>query len=242
MFNRGFGGRGSQGLFAQRDTSALTSTEIRPLMRWTYVWMLVGLIVTAVVASSSFTINLAINDPEIFIVAIIAELVFVFALSLGISRMSPAVAAICFLIYSALNGFTLSLLIYAYTGDSVALAFFITAGTFAAMSVIGFTTKVDLSAYRTYFFFGLIGLIIALIVNAFLRSDVFQIILSFIGVLLFMALTAYDTQKIKFMAASPQFQEDGSAVAKYSIIGALMLYLDFVNLFIFLLSLFGRRR
>ncbi|HVU10293.1 MAG TPA: Bax inhibitor-1 family protein, partial [Phototrophicaceae bacterium] len=121
MFGRGFGSRNSQGLFAQRDTSALTSTEIRPLLKWTYVWMIVGLIVTAVVASSSVTINLAYTQPELFIVAIIAELVFVFALSLGISRMSPAIAAICFLIYSALNGFTLSLLVYAYTDASVAL-------------------------------------------------------------------------------------------------------------------------
>ncbi|MCC6801352.1 MAG: Bax inhibitor-1/YccA family protein [Anaerolineae bacterium] len=232
----------SPGLFGKRDISAITSEAVRPLLKWTYLWMIIGLVVTGVVAVSINVEEVFGNSPQLFLGAVIAELVLVIALSWAISRLSPTVAAIMFVVYAALNGFTLSLLLYAYTGESVALAFFITAGTFAAMSVIGFTTDIDLTHWRTYLMVGLFGLLIALIVNMFLRSSAFEILISFAGVAIFMGLTAYDTQKIKYMAASPEFQADGSAVAKYSIFAALQLYLDFVNLFIFLLRLFGRRR
>ncbi len=229
-------------LFAKRDTAAISDTVVRPLLKWTYLWMIVGLVITGVIATTTDSSALLLENPGLFIGAIIGELVLVVALSWAISRLSAPVAAIMFVVYAALNGLTLSLIVHAYTGESVALAFFICAATFGAMSVLGFTTNIDLSAYRTYFLVGIIGLVIAMVVNIFLRSTIFEIIFSFVGVALFMGITAYDTQRIKYMAASPQFQEDGSAVAKYSIFGALKLYLDFVNLFIFLLRLFGRRR
>lgn len=233
----------SPGLFSKRDISAITSESVRPLLKWTYLWMIVGLIVTGVVAMSVNVEQVfAGASSGLFIGAIIGEFVLVIALSWAISRLSPTVAALMFLVYAALNGFTLSLFLYIYTGESVALAFFITAGTFAAMSVIGFTTDIDLTHWRTYLIVGLFGLLIALVVNMFLRSSGLEILISFAGVAIFMGLTAYDTQKIKYMAASPAFQSDGEAVAKYSIFAALQLYLDFINLFIFLLRLFGRRR
>ena len=234
----------SPGLFSKRDISAVTSEAVRPLLRWTYLWMIVGLVVTGVVALS-INVEQVFTGPSasgLFLGAVIGEFVLVIALSWAISRLSPAVAAIMFLVYAALNGFTLSLFLYIYTGESVALAFFIAAGTFAAMSVIGFTTDIDLTNWRTYLIVGLFGLLIAMVVNAFLQSTLFNVLISFAGVAIFMGLTAYDTQKIKYMAASPQFQADGEAVAKYSIFAALQLYLDFINLFIFLLRLFGRRR
>lgn len=234
----------SPGLFSKRDISAVTSEAVRPLLKWTYLWMIVGLVVTGVVAMS-VNVEQVFAGPSaqgLFLGAVIGEFILVIALSWAISRLSPAVAAIMFLVYAALNGFTLSLFLYIYTGESVALAFFIAAGTFAAMSVIGFTTDIDLTQWRTYLFVGLFGLLIALVVNMFLQSSGLEILISFVGVAIFMGLTAYDTQKIKYMAASPEFQADGEAVAKYSIFAALRLYLDFINLFIFLLRLFGRRR
>jgi uncharacterized protein len=182
-----------------------------------------------------------INNPGLLWGALIGELVLVFVLSLAINRLSPAVASIMFVVYAALNGFTLSLLIYSYTGASVVAAFVATSAIFAVMSVFAFTTSIDLLQFRTYFFVALIGLLIAMVVNIFIRSDGFTTLVSIAGVLIFTALAAYDTQKLKYLAASPEFQSDGSAVTKYSIIAALQLYLDFINIFIFLLRIFGRR-
>ncbi len=232
----------TSGLFSKRDTSAVSTESIRPLLRWTYIWMIIGLAVTAAVSVSVDPVAVFSNGQGLFFGAIIAEFVLVIALSWAISRLSPLVAALMFVGYAAVNGFTLSLLLYVYTAQSVGMAFVITAATFGAMSVIGFTTDMDLTSWRTYLFVGLIGLVIALVVNMFLQNGVFDIIISFIGVAIFMGLTAYDTQKIKYMAASPQFAADGEAVVKYSIFAALQLYLDFVNLFIFMLRLFGSRR
>lgn len=231
----------TQGLFAKRDTSNISYASIRPLIKWTYVWMFIGLIITSVIAATTNAPALLVANPGIMIGALIGELVLVFALSLFISRLSPTVAAIMFVVYAALNGLTLSLVLYAYSATSVTAAFVTTAAVFGMMSVFAFTTTVDLLQYRSYFFIALIGLLIALVVNMFVRSDGFSFIVSIAGVLIFTALTAYDTQKLKYMAASPEFQEDGSAVAKYAIFGALQLYLDFVNLFLFLLRLLGRR-
>ena len=232
----------ASGLFAKRDTSNITYEGVQPLIKWTYLWMFVGLVITTIVAVFTDTTTLFLQNPGILIGAFIGELVLVIALSWAINRLSPAVAAIMFVVYAALNGLTLSLVVQAYTGASVTMAFVSTAAIFGVMSVFAFTTKVDLLQFRTYFFVALIGLLIALVVNFFLRSSALDTLISFAGVLIFVGLTAYDTQKLKYMAASPQFQEDGSAVAKYSIFGALQLYLDFVNLFLFILRLLGRRR
>ncbi|MFN8451571.1 MAG: Bax inhibitor-1/YccA family protein [Anaerolineae bacterium] len=182
------------------------------------------------------------ENPGLLIGAFIGELVLVIALSWAINRLSPTVAALLFVGYAALNGLTLSLIVHYYTGESVTLAFISTAAIFAVMSVFAFRTEVDLLQYRSYFLIALVGLLVALVVNLFLQSDGLSMLISFAGVLIFVALTAYDTQKLKYMAASPEFQSNSEAVAKYSIYGALQLYLDFVNLFIFLLRLMGRRR
>ena len=230
------------GLFAKRDTSSISYDAVQPLIKWTYLWMFVGLVITSAIAAFTDSTTLLLRNPGILIGAFIAEFALVIALSWAINRLSPTVAALMFVVYAALNGLTLSLIVHAYTGASVTMAFVSTAGIFGVMTAFAFTTKADLLQYRTYFFVAVIGLLIALVVNMFLRSSGLDMLISFAGVLIFTALTAYDTQKLKYMAASPQFQEDGSAVAKYSIFGALQLYLDFVNLFIFLLRIMGRRR
>ncbi len=230
------------GLFAKRDTTAITYSSVQPLIRWTYAWMFVGLVVTSIIASMTDTTAILIQNPGLMIGAFIGELVLVIALSWAITRLSPAIAALMFIGYAALNGFTLSLIVHAYTASSVTGAFVATAGIFGVMTLFAFTTEIDLLQYRNYLFIGLIGLLVALVVNMFIQSSGFDLIISIGGVLIFVALTAYDTQKLKYMAASPEYQADGEAVAKYSIFGALQLYLDFVNLFIFILRLTGRRR
>ncbi len=231
----------ASGLFSKRDTSAIQYEAVRPLIRYTYMWMFFGLVITSVIAGFTDTTELLLANPGIMIGALIGQLVLVFALSLAINRLSPAVAAIMFVVYSALNGLTLSLVVHAYTEASVTLAFVSAAAIFAVMTVFAFTTSLDLLQYRSYFMIAVIGLLVALVINMFLRSDGLTTLISAAGVLIFTGLTAYDTQKLKYMAASPEFQENGNAVAKYSIIGALQLYLDFVNLFLFLLRLLGRR-
>jgi FtsH-binding integral membrane protein len=233
----------ASGLFTKRDTSNISYEAVRPLVKWTYAWMFIGLVITSVIAAFTNASDFLMSNPGILIGAFVGELVLVIGLSWFISRLSPVVAAIMFVVYAALNGLTLSLILSYYTATSVTAAFVTTAALFGMMSVFAFTTTVDLLQYRTYFMIALIGLLIAVIANAFIPSEGFSLIVSIAGVLIFTALTAYDTQKLKYMAASPQFQADGSeAVAKYSIFGALRLYLDFVNLFIFLLRIMGRRR
>jgi len=232
----------ASGLFTKRDTSNISYEAVQPLIKWTYVWMFIGLVITSVIAVFTDATTLFYDNPGILIGAFIGEIVLVIALSWAINRLSPTIAALMFVVYAALNGLTLSLVVQAYTGASVTMAFVSTAAIFAVMSVFAFTTKVDLLQYRNYFFIAVIGLLVALVVNIFLRSSALDMLISFAGVLIFVGLTAYDTQKLKYMAASPQFQADGSAVAKYSIYGALRLYLDFVNLFLYLLRILGRRR
>jgi hypothetical protein len=230
------------GLFTQRDTSAIEYQAVRPLIKWTYVWMFIGLVITAAIAALTDTTAMIVQNPGIIVGAFIGEIALVIALSWAINRLSPTVAALMFVGYAALNGLTLSLIVHAYTGESVTLAFISTAAIFGVMSAFAFTTEIDLLQYRSYFFIALIGLLVALVVNIFLQSSGISTLISLAGVLIFVALTAYDTQKLKYMAASPEFQSNSEAVAKYSIFGALRLYLDFINLFIFLLRLMGRRR
>jgi len=235
--------------FGSRSESSIAGSglrvEIRPLMRQVYLWMATGLLVTAAVSvgvASTPAIQEVVYNPAVLIGAIIAELALVIALSWGLRRMSPGLAITMFFVYAALNGLTLSLIFFAYQIGSISAAFFTTAALFGAMTVVGFTTNIDLSQYRSYFIMGLIGLVIAMVVNVFLRSSGFDFLISLVGVVLFTALTAYDTQKIKNMAADPTIEADGSLSMKLSIMGALSLYLDFINLFLFLLRLFGGRR
>ena len=213
-------------------------------MQKVYLWMTFALTLTGFVAyrttQSEFLLELIFSSSFGFIGLILAELALVFWISSGIQRMSSNMAIGLFLLYSVLNGMTLSVLLVAYTGASVASTFFITAGMFGAMSVYGYTTKQDLSSWGNLLFMALIGLILASVVNIFLQSSGLYWLISYIGVLVFVGLTAYDTQKIKQLAAQVIVEsEEGRKVA---ILGALTLYLDFINMFIFMLRILGNRR
>lgn len=213
-------------------------------LRRVYTWMALGLGITAVislfVSASPALEQIFIGNQVLFFLLIIAELGMVVGLSAGINRISASTATIMFFIYSALNGLTFSFIFLVYTAASIASTFFITAGTFAAMSIYGYTTKRDLTAWRSFLFMGLIGVIIAAVVNIFLHSMMIYWIVTFAGVIVFVGLTAYDTQKIKEMAYQGFGNEQMEQ--KAGVIGALRLYLDFINLFLLLLRLFGQRR
>jgi len=169
---------------------------------------------------------------------IIAQFAIVWFLSARIKTLSFTTATILFALYSVLMGVTMSCIFLAYTQSSIASTFFITAGTFAVMSIYGFTTKKDLTSWGNLLFMALVGLIIAMAVNFFMKSTMMDLVISCIGVLIFVGLTAYDTQKIKALMNQENTEEN----QKMAIIGSLMLYLDFINLFLFLLRIFGRRR
>jgi uncharacterized protein len=216
--------------------------NIQTIMRQVYVWMTLGMLLTAAVAFltvNTSLLNLAVN-PIIMIVAIIAEFGVVLGISFGLKRLSPGAATMLFFAYAALNGFTLSLVLLAFSNASLFLAFASTAALFGAMSIIGYTTHVDLTKMGTYLMMGLIGLIIAMVVNLFLNSGPLDMVISIIGIIIFTALTAFDTQRIGRMAAEMSVGSDEAV--KFGIFGALKLYLDFINMFLYILRLFGRRR
>jgi len=225
----------------------LTNTQARErsILRNVYVWMTMGLALTGVIslgmASNPGMIRAFASNPILFFGAIIGEFALVLFLSARLMKMSATAATLGFAAYAALNGLTLSVIFLAYTGQSIAQAFFVAGGTFAGMSLWATVTKRDLSSIGNYLFMGLIGLIIASVVNLFFRSDAFSFLISIVGVVLFLGLTAYDTQMIQRW--NRQF---GSSIGeadyvKLSIMGALKLYLDFINLFLFMLRIFGRR-
>ncbi|RMG83597.1 MAG: Bax inhibitor-1/YccA family protein [Chloroflexi bacterium] len=221
---------------------AVPRVEIRPLMRLVYMWMGFGLLVTALVAAYiGSNVELLATAARFFWIAIIIELGLVIGISAAMNRLSPTVAAGMFFLYAVMNGVTLSFIFYAYELGTIYTAFFATAGMFGVMSIIGMTTNIDLSRYSSLFVMGLIGLVIALVLNMFMPSDGFSIVISLFGVVLFLGLTAWDTQKIKNMAANPEIEASGDLTTKMAILGALMLYLDFVNLFLFILRLLGSR-
>ena len=216
--------------------------NLQPIMRQVYIWMSLGMLLTAIVAYvtvNTSLINLAAN-PIVLLVAVVAEFGLVLGISFGFNKISSGTAGVLFFAYAALNGFTLSMVLLAFSTASVFAAFVATAALFGAMSIIGYTTKVDLSKMGTYLLMGVIGLIIAMVVNMFVNSGPLDMIISMAGVLIFTALTAYDTQRIGRMAAEMSIQ--GDAIAKLGIFGALKLYLDFINMFLFMLRLMGRRR
>jgi len=208
--------------------------------------MAVGLCLTGVMAlyvsSSETMMRLIFGNPLIFFVLILAELGMVFALAGAVNRISAGTATSLFVIYSALNGVTLSFIFLAYTRTSIVSTFFICAGTFVACSIYGWTTKKDLTSWSGFLTMGLIGIIIASLVNMFIKSSAMSMIISYIGVIVFVGLTAYDTQKLKNMALTQPAGVDGAVVRKGAILGALSLYLDFINLFLMLLRIFGTSR
>jgi uncharacterized protein len=207
-----------------------------------YAWMTAGLMVTGAVAAytanSTVLLNLIFGNPFGIWVLFIAQIAMVIGLSAGIGRLAPATATALFVGYAALNGLTLASIFLVYTRASIASTFFITAATFALMSFYGYVTKRDLTRMGSLLFMALIGLVLASLVNFFLRSTGLYWIITYAGVLIFIGLIAWDTQKIKNL--SRQATDDTSA-RRIAILGSLMLYLDFINLFLFLLRIFGRR-
>jgi hypothetical protein len=225
---------------AQAEAAAV-DVGLRAYMLRVYNYMCVALALTGAVAfyvSTNETLLYAIYGTPLMWVVFLAPLGMVFFLSARINRMSAAAAQTTFWIFAALVGLSLASIFIVYTGASVTRVFFITAGAFAGLSLVGYTTKRDLSGMRTFLFMGVIGLIIAMVVNMFLASSGLQLLISVAGVLIFAGLTAYDTQQIKLM----YYEADSGEVAtKKSIMGALKLYLDFLNMFIFLMHILGNR-
>ena len=227
------------------DERSMELSEAFPvLMRKVYVWMALALLITGMtayyVATNEVLMTAILTNKVLFWGLLISELALVFGVSAAINRLSLLTATLMFLLYSVINGATLSVIFLIYQLSSIATVFFITAGTFGTMAVIGYTTKKDLSSMGRILFMALIGIIIATIVNIFVKSDGLTMILSYIGVLVFVGLTAWDSQKIKQMLMQATDVNEGTK--KVALLGALSLYLDFVNLFIYLLRIFGRRR
>jgi len=219
--------------------------RVNSFIRSVYNWMAGGLAITGFlayyVAHSSFAAVLK-NSPGLLLVLIIAELALVFSLAARVQKMKASTATSLFVGYAALNGVTLSGIFHVYTDSAITSTFFICAATFLACSVYGMTTKRDLTGVGGFMTMGLIGIIIASLVNMFLNIQGLSVIISYIGVIVFIGLTAYDTQKLKHMALSQPANVSSGVVRKGAIMGALTLYLDFINLFLFLLRIFGGGR
>lgn len=217
------------------------STYMSQVMRKVYVKMFLGLLVTAltsyIVLTNQTILMTLIQSRALLIGLCVGELALVFALSMAINKLNPVVATIMFYAYAVLNGVTLTPIFLVYTMSSIALTFFVTAGVFLAMSIYGYTTKSDLTKFGTYMVMALIGLIVCSIINIFWANSVVDWIISFAGVAIFVGLTAWDTQKIKQMAQ----ETDEANAGKLATIGALSLYLDFINLFLYLLRFLGNR-
>ena len=220
---------------------ATDDSGLRAYLRQVYNYMAGGLALTGVVAYAGASSGLyaSLVGTPLFWVVLFAPLALVMFLSFRIERISLAVAQLSFWAYAGLVGLSLAGIFLVYTGESIARVFFITAGTFAAMSVFGYTTRRDLSRLGSFLFMGLIGIVLAGLVNLFLKSSTLQLTVSAIGVLVFVGLTAYDTQRIKAMYAAG---EEHSVAGKKAVLGALSLYLDFLNLFVMLMQLIGGRR
>jgi hypothetical protein len=225
---------------------ALPQVRVNSFIQSVYNWMAVGLGLTGVtaflVANSPAMMQLIFGNRLLFFGLIIAELVLVFSISAKVGKMTASTATGLFVLYAVLNGLTLSVIFLAYTASSIASTFFICAGTFLACSIYGMMTKRDLTSMGGFLMMGLIGIIIASVVNMFVQSSGMAMVISYIGVLVFVGLTAYDTQKLKNMAMTQPDGLDAAVIRKGAILGALSLYLDFINLFLMLLRIFGGGR
>jgi FtsH-binding integral membrane protein len=228
-----------------QNTQTQTQVQVNSFIRSVYNWMAIGLGLTALVAfyvaSSESLVRLVFGNPLIFFGLIIGELILVFSISARIQKIQASTATGLFIAYAALNGVTLSFIFLAYTSASIVSTFIVCALTFLACSVYGMTTKKDLTSLGGFMFMGLIGIIIASLVNLFIRSSAMTMIISYIGVIVFVGLTAYDTQKLKTMAVTQPAGIEAGVVRKGAILGALSLYLDFINLFLMLLRILGNR-
>jgi FtsH-binding integral membrane protein len=216
--------------------------RVSAFLRSVYGWMFLGLAITAVtatfVAGSPSLVETLVANRLLFFGLIAAELGLVFYVSARVASLAPATAAALFMLYSALNGVTLSLVLLAYTGASVATAFFVSAGMFGALAIYGTAAQRSLAGWGSFLFMGLVGVVLASIVGLFWQNDTMSFVISIVGVIVFTGLTAYDAQRLKAMA----LQLSDGQVGSYAVSGALSLYLDFINLFLSLLRLMGNRR
>lgn len=228
-----------------RDERDLTPSITFPaLMQKVYTWMAFAMIITGVtaygVANSPSLLGMIYSNPVVLWGLIIAELALVFGITGMINRLSLTTATLMFVAYSVINGAMLSSIFLVYTMNSIGQVFFVTSATFGVMAFIGYTTKTDLTSMGKILFMALIGIIIATVVNIFVGSTGLQTVTSYLGVLIFVGLTAYDSQKIKHMLYEQEVADEGAQ--KLALIGALTLYLDFINLFLYLLRIMGSRR
>ena len=215
------------------------------LMRSVYTWLTLALAITGLtamyMAKSLTVLNMMMQNSMMFWGILIAEVVLVMYMSARIHKISFTTATLLFIAYSVLNGMTLSILFLIYTMSSIATTFFVTAGTFGVMAIFGYVTKKDLTRIGNLCLMGVIGLIIASVVNMFLHNSMMDMFISYIGVLIFVGLTAYDAQKIKHLLSGDDIEVNEST-QKIALLGALTLYLDFINLFIYLLRILGDRK
>mgnify|MGYP004521835531 FL=1 len=222
----------------------MVSLAFPALMRKVYLWMTLALVITGFtafgIASNPGIAYAIVTNRLLFWGLIIAEFGLVIGISGAINRLSAVTATLLFVLYSIVNGATLSVIFMAYTMSSIASVFFITAGLFGVMAFIGYTTKTDLTSIGKILFMALIGIILATIVNLFVGSSMLNMIVSYIGVVIFTGLTAYDSQKIKNMLYNADSMDEG--MQKIALLGSLTLYLDFINLFLMLLRIFGGNR
>ena len=231
--------------FPRSDSIVQARSGLQTYMAQVYGWMTCGLLLTAFIAwyaaNSSAFMELLYTNRIVFFGLIIAQLALVFVLSGMIHKLSAGVTTTLFMLYSVLTGLTLSSIFIIYTASSIASTFVVTGGMFGIMSLYGYTTKRDLSGFGNMLFMALIGIVLASLVNFWLKSDALMWAITYIGVIVFVGLTAYDTQKLKNIGEQIDVR-DPSNLRKYAILGALTLYLDFINLFLMLLRIFGNRR
>ena len=225
---------------------AQVQTRVNEFIRSVYNWMAIGLALTGFtayyVSNTPALVQAIFGNQLLFFGLIIGELAMVFYISARIQKIQASTATALFVVYSILNGATLSFVFLVYTASSITSTFFICAGTFVACSVYGWTTKRDLTSIGGFLTMGLIGIIIASVVNMFFRNSAMSMIISYIGVIVFVGLTAYDTQHLKTMALNQPEGLEAGVIRKGAIMGALKLYLDFINLFLMLLRIFGGGR
>ena len=226
------------------EKEGLVSLAFPALMRKVYVWMTLALVITGFtafgIAENPGLVYTIVTNRLLFWGLVIGEFALVMAIYGAIGRLSATAATLLFVLYSVVNGATLSVIFLAYTMTSIASVFFITAGTFAVMAFIGYTTKTDLTSFGKMLMMGLIGIILATVVNIFIGSSMLNMIVSYVGVVVFVGLTAYDSQKIKNLLY--QVDNMSEEAQKLALLGSLTLYLDFINLFLMLLRIFGDNR
>ncbi|WP_298641544.1 Bax inhibitor-1/YccA family protein [uncultured Prevotella sp.] len=226
------------------EKEGMVSLAFPALMRKVYLWMTLALVITGFtafgIASNPGIAYAIVTNRLLFWGLVIAEFGLVIGISGAINKLSAVTATLLFVLYSIVNGATLSVIFMAYTMSSIASVFFITAGLFGVMAFIGYTTKTDLTSIGKILFMALIGIILATIVNLFVGSSMLNMIVSYIGVVIFTGLTAYDSQKIKNMLYNADSMDEG--MQKIALLGSLTLYLDFINLFLMLLRIFGGNR